>query len=133
MPRPGDTVVTSGVALPSSGASEILPFPRGLPLGTVRESTRLLEENEYYVVVEPIADFRYIEEVLILRYEPAVQPRPAGEEIVEQQMVGAPTARPQPTGPGAATPQPLPNAPGRPASFPEDGLEPDDDVIHQPG
>ncbi|MCL2810478.1 MAG: rod shape-determining protein MreC [Clostridia bacterium] len=73
IPRPGDTVVTSGVGL---------PFPRGLVLGTVRESTRLLEENKYYVVVEPTANFQHIEDVLILRYEPQIEVRPEGEEVV---------------------------------------------------
>ena len=134
VPRPGDTVVTSGVALPSSGDRESLPFPRGLPLGTVRESTRLLEENKYYVVVEPIADFRYIENVLILRYEPAGGTRPGGGEMAEQPMMAAPTVGPQPLAPGPdnATAQPLPNAPGRQAPLPEDGWEPDE-VIDQPG
>ncbi|MCL2544851.1 MAG: rod shape-determining protein MreC [Clostridia bacterium] len=111
VPRPGDVVVTSGVGL---------PFPRGLVLGTVRESTRLLEENKYYVVVEPTADFQHIEDVLILRYVPTIEVRPVGEEIVEQPIMAAPTVRPQPSAPGPdnATPQPLPNAPGRPAPTP---------------
>jgi len=111
VPRPGDTVVTSGVGL---------PFPRGLPLGTVRESTRLLEENKYYVVIEPIADFQHIEDVLILRYEPTIEVRPEGEEVVEQQIISAPEARPLPSGPALSesTPQPLPNAPGRTGATP---------------
>jgi len=141
VPRPGDTVVTSGVGL---------PFPRGLPLGTVRESTRLLEENKYYVVIEPSADFQHIEDVIILRYEPTIEVRPEGEEVVEQQIMAVPTVRPQPEvlDVNAATPQPLPNAPGRMAptpspppegpvldynNLPVDGLEPDDGVIDQPG
>jgi len=141
VPRPGDTVVTSGVALLSSTDSESLLFPRGLPLGTVRESTRLLEENKYYVVVEPIADFRHIEDVLILRYEPTIGGRSGGGESVEQ------PAGPQPWAPSqdGATSQPLPIAPGRTTPSPEDddllwdydGLPEDDwepdDVISQPG
>lgn len=115
VPRPGDTVVTSGVGL---------PFPRGLPLGTVRESTRLLEENKYYVVIEPIADFEHIEDVLILRYEPTIEVLPEGEEILEQQIMAVPTVRPQatPFNAGPVTPEPLPNAPGRPTATPSDPL-----------
>ena len=41
LPRPGDTVVTSGVGM---------SFPKGIPIGTVRESTRGMESNKSYVV-----------------------------------------------------------------------------------
>jgi len=61
LPRPGDTVVTSGVGM---------SFPKGIPIGTVRESTRGMESNKSYIVVEPTADFEHIEYVLVLRYQP---------------------------------------------------------------
>lgn len=61
LPRPGDEVVTSGVGM---------SFPRGIPIGTVRESTRGMEENKQFIVVEPKHDFRHIENVIVLRYKP---------------------------------------------------------------
>lgn len=60
--RPGDVVVTSGVGL---------EFPKGIPIGTVRESTRGMEENKSYVVVEPLVDFQHLEYVTVYRYKPA--------------------------------------------------------------
>lgn len=61
LPRPGDTVVTSGVGM---------SFPKGIPIGTVRESTRGMDSNKSYIVVEPSADFEHIEYVIVLRYQP---------------------------------------------------------------
>lgn len=60
--RPGDVVVTSGVGL---------EFPKGIPIGKVRESTRGMEENKSYVVVEPNVDFQHLEHVTVYRYKPA--------------------------------------------------------------
>jgi len=88
LPRPGDTVVTSGVGM---------SFPKGIPIGTVRESTRGMESNKSYVVVEPIADFEHIEDVIVLRYRPdaeAIQSQDAGEDL---DLVGLQTMRPIPT------------------------------------
>jgi rod shape-determining protein MreC len=88
LPRPGDTVVTSGVGM---------SFPKGIPIGTVRESTRGMESNKSYVVVEPIADFEHIEYVIVLRYQPdaeAVQAREGSEEL---ELVSLETVRPIPT------------------------------------
>ncbi len=62
LPRPGDMVVTSGVGM---------SFPKGIPIGTVRESTRGMESNKQYIVVQPQADFEHIEYVVVLRYRPA--------------------------------------------------------------
>jgi len=64
LPRPGDTVVTSGVGM---------SFPKGIPIGTVRESTRGMESNKSYIVVEPSADFEHIEYVIVLRYQPEAE------------------------------------------------------------
>jgi hypothetical protein len=71
LPRPGDVVVTSGVGSTDeddSGAR--IAFPKGIPIGTVRESTRRLDANKQYIVVEPKADFQHIEYVIVLRYKP---------------------------------------------------------------
>ena len=59
VPRPGDRVITSGIGV---------SFPKGLLIGYVRESTRAIEDNKHYIVVEPAADFEHIENVLVLRY-----------------------------------------------------------------
>ena len=64
LPRPGDQVVTSGVGM---------SFPKGIPIGTVRESTRGMESNKQFVVVEPSADFQHIEYVIVLRYQPEAE------------------------------------------------------------
>ena len=62
LPRQGDTVVTSGVGM---------EFPKGIPIGVVRESTRGMEEGKSYVVIEPIVDFERIEHVIVYRYTPS--------------------------------------------------------------
>ena len=62
LPRPGDMVVTSGVGL---------EFPKGIPIGQVRESTRGMEDNKSYVVLEPIVDFQHLEYVTVYRYKPS--------------------------------------------------------------
>ena len=67
VPRPGDTVVTSGVGL---------SFPKGLKIGVIRESTRYMDENKHYVVIEPYVDFMHIEEVIVLIYEAAQEDMP---------------------------------------------------------
>ena len=61
LPRPGDIVVTSGIGM---------SFPKGIPIGTVRESTRGTDANKKYVVVEPSADFQHLEYVIVYRYKP---------------------------------------------------------------
>ncbi|MBE5801485.1 MAG: rod shape-determining protein MreC [Clostridiales bacterium] len=61
LPRPGDMVVTSGVGM---------SFPKGIPIGKVKESTRGMESNKQYIVVEPQADFQHVEYVIVLRYQP---------------------------------------------------------------
>ena len=89
LPRPGDEVVTSGVSM---------PFPKGIPIGTVRESTRGMEANKQYIVVEPEADFQHIEYVIVLRYQPeagAIQDRSDSSTAVG--LVPLETARPYPT------------------------------------
>ena len=103
LPRPGDLVVTSGV-----GAE----FPKGIPIGYVRESTRGMDENKSFVVVEPIVDFQHLEYVVIYRYRPAyaeaVQQRTSSVVITAAPLV---TARPQPTfqlTDDTVTPTPIP-------------------------
>lgn len=89
LPRPGDIVVTSGVGM---------SFPKGIPIGTVRESTRGMDANKQYIVVEPQADFEHIEYVIVYRYKPqaeAVQGRDNASAAAE--FVPLETARPYPT------------------------------------
>lgn len=84
--RAGDTVITSGVGT---------PFPKGIPIGTVRESTRGLEDNKQYVVIEPIVNFQLLEYVTIFRYVPSYAETAENNEI-EAQMTLVPLATPWP-------------------------------------
>ncbi len=89
LPRTGDTVVTSGVGM---------PFPKGIPIGTVRESTRGMEDNKQFVVIEPIVDFQHLEYVVIYRYIPSYAETAQNSETVAQAtLVPLATARPIPT------------------------------------
>lgn len=93
-PRPGDLVVTSGVGL---------SFPKGIPIGVVRESTRGMDANKQYIVVEPQVDFQHLEYVIVLRYKPraeAIEGRENGRTEVER--VPLESARPSPEVPQIA-------------------------------
>ncbi len=95
LPRPGDTVVTSGVGM---------SFPKGIPIGTVRESTRGMEANKQFIVIEPLADFQHLEYVIALRYKPipeAIEGRENGRANVE--LVPLESARPSPVVPQIAS------------------------------
>ena len=88
LPRPGDLVVTSGVGF---------SFPKGIPIGVVRESTRGMDANKQYIVVEPTVDFQHLEYVIVLRYKPraeAIEGRENGKTEVE--LVPLESARPSP-------------------------------------
>lgn len=88
LPRPGDIVVTSGVGL---------SFPKGIPIGTVRESTRGMDANKQYIVVEPDVDFEHIEYVIVLRYKPAAEAIEGRDTAaVYREFVPLETARPYP-------------------------------------
>lgn len=108
VPRPGDRVITSGVGV---------SFPKGLVIGYVRESTRAIEDNKHYIVVEPAADFEHIENVLVLRYYAEVEAMPDNYNNTEIIVAPIATARPQAVIEEerlmASTPVPLPDAPGR--------------------
>ena len=94
LPRPGDLVVTSGVGL---------SFPKGIPIGVVRESTRGMDANKQYIVLEPQVDFQHLEYVIVLRYKPqaeAVEGRENGRTSVE--LVPLESARPSPEVPKIA-------------------------------
>ena len=89
IPRTGDKVVTSG---------KTLPFPKGIPIGSIIESTRGMESNKQYIVVKPFVDFSHLEYVLVIRY----QPLPDMEEYVPDNLTGIDyypldTPRPMPT------------------------------------
>lgn len=89
LPRPGDVVVTSGVGM---------SFPKGIPIGTVRESTRGMDANKQYIVVEPKVDFEHLEYVIVLRYQPAAEAVEGREQgSIYTEFVPLATARPLPT------------------------------------
>ena len=95
LPRPGDTVVTSGVGM---------SFPKGIPIGTVRESTRGMEANKQYIILEPLADFQHLEYVIVLLYKPvpeAIEGRENGRTSVK--YVPTVSARPSPEVPQIAS------------------------------
>lgn len=87
--RPGDMVVTSGVGL---------EFPKGIPIGVVRESTRGMEENKSYVVIDPVVDFQHLEYVTVYRYRPAyaeaAQARSSAFDGMEFEVLSTPRAVP---------------------------------------
>ncbi len=129
MPRQGDIVVTSGVGV---------EFPKGIPIGTVRESTRGLDAGKSYVVVEPYVDFERVENVIVYRYQPSyAEEAEVREDDVVREFDQLPTARPVPTfaasgefafNAGEVTPTPsiVPEVTDTPT--PEDG----EDVVHDP-
>ena len=95
LPRPGDLVVTSGVGM---------SFPKGIPIGIVRESTRGMDANKQYIVLEPQVDFQHLEYVIVLRYKPeplAVEGREASG--VGTEFVPLESARPSPIVPEIAS------------------------------
>jgi len=92
LPRQGDTVVTSGVGV---------EFPKGIPIGVVRESTRGMEEGKSYVVVEPIVDFERVEYVIVYRYVPTYAEQAEQREETAIIYTGLPTPRIVPTFPAS--------------------------------
>ena len=90
LPRPGDVVVTSGVGL---------EFPKGIPIGYIRESTRGMEENKSYVVLEPVVDFQHLEYVTVYRYRPSYAEDAQSRVNTSQniRLEALTTARPVPT------------------------------------
>ncbi|MBR0515177.1 MAG: rod shape-determining protein MreC [Clostridia bacterium] len=92
IPRSGDYVVTSGVGM---------SFPKGIPIGVIRESTRGMQDNKQFIVVEPMVDFAHLEYVIVLRYKPnpiAVE----GRESESLELVPLESARPSPVIPDVA-------------------------------
>lgn len=95
LPRPGDLVVTSGVGM---------SFPKGIPIGIVRNSTRGMDANKQYIVLEPQVDFQHLEYVIVLRYQPdaeAIQGRENGRSNLP--LVPLESARPSPVVPEIAS------------------------------
>ena len=60
LPKPGDQVVTSGIGK---------PFPKGILIGTVEESTRGSDESKQYIVLNPSVDFQHLDHVKVLLYK----------------------------------------------------------------
>ena len=124
LPRPGDLVVTSGVGM---------SFPKGIPIGVVRESTRGMDANKQFIVLEPQVDFQHLEYVIVLRYKPvaeAIEGRENGRTNVE--LVPLEPARPSPVVPEIAsslfesqdTATPDPNATETPSPEPTESPTP---------
>ena len=106
LPRPGDMVVTSGIGL---------QLPKGIPIGTVRESTRGLEDNKQFIVIEPIADFDHIEYVIVYRYRPNYAQQATGPEV-QASFIPLPSIKPVPTFIGQPAPVETPGASGSPGA-----------------
>ena len=87
LPRPGDTVVTSGVGL---------EFPKGIPIGYIRESTRGMEDNKSYVVLEPVVDFQHLEYVTVYRYKPTYAEPAQQRDTTSASLKIEPLSTPQP-------------------------------------
>ena len=88
IPRPGDKVVTSGYSM---------PFPKGIPIGTVRESTRGMDANKQYIVVEPLVDFYHIEYVIVYKYQPTPEAFVSRGGGTDRELIPLDTPRPKPT------------------------------------
>ena len=139
LPRPGDLVVTSGVGM---------SFPKGIPIGIVRESTRGMDANKQYIVLEPQVDFQHLEYVIVLRYKPkagVVEGRENGKTSME--LVPLESARPSPeipqiaaslfdsptpasAGPaveGTPSPAPEPEETPSPVPLPAEGTDTEDE------
>lgn len=106
LPRPGDKVVTSGYGF---------EFIKGIPIGSVRESTRGVDDNRPYIVIEPFADFDHIEYVIVYRYRPTHPEKSERRDSAEElPLVTLPPAEPVPTfigqPPPPETPMPEPGA-----------------------
>lgn len=81
-----------------------MSFPKGIPIGTVRESTRGMDSNKQYIVIEPSADFQHIEYVIVLRYKPAAEAIEGRENgRTDVQFVPLESARPSPVVPEIAS------------------------------
>jgi len=139
LPRPGDVVVTSGVGL---------EFPKGIPIGYIRESTRGMDENKSYVVLEPVVDFQHLEYVTVYRYKPSyAESAQIREDNLQLELKAIPTIRPVPTfsmgnvsdflfsvtpAPGAATPQATQAPTPAPSSVPSTTATPDPNATKRP-
>lgn len=134
LPRPGDMVVTSGVGL---------EFPKGIPIGEVRESTRGMEDNKSYVVLEPVVDFQHLEYVTVYRYKPSYaeaaqsrssssvtsleplstpQPIPTFQVGAVSDFIFSPSPSPEAT-PEGQTPEPDASASVAPTASPSSGVQ----------
>ena len=125
VPRPNDIVITSGVMTTGVEQGSVAEhMPKGLKIGTVRESARHADANKNYIIVQPFVDFMHIELVLVYRYVADPEHMQfADDGQVSYTPVQLDTPRPMPTiGMGdtqmfGATPTPIP----RPGRVPDSG------------
>jgi hypothetical protein len=67
--RPGDTVITSGIAEIREGASDpgaAAPTPRGFPVGTIVETSSPSDQIFKLIVVDPAASLDFNESVFVV-------------------------------------------------------------------
>ena len=80
--------MTSGVGV---------PFPKGIPIGEIEESTRGMDANKKYIVLKPLVDFEHLEYLIVWIYKPdyaePIEGRDSGLNI---EFVPLETARPSP-------------------------------------
>lgn len=112
LPRPGDVVETSNI-----GAA----FPKGIVIGTVRESPRQFEGNKSYITIDPAVNFSSISSVAVF-----ISGEIQAADIPEYQnslaygpdsFVATPTA----------LPETVPELPGSSNFYSEPTPSPDDD------
>ena len=96
LPRPGDLVVTSGVAM---------NFIPEIPIGTVTASTRGMQEKNQYIEITPLVDFSHLESVIVFRYKPDYAEPIERRENADANIALVPleTARPSPQVPEVAS------------------------------
>lgn len=131
LPRPGDRVVTSGVGI---------EFPKGIPVGYVRESTRQLDDSKQYIVLDPIVDFEHLEHVVVFRYRPLyAEEAPDNRTQAQSTFVPLPSIAPVPTfigqpepvltpGPDGQIPEPTESPTPEPTQTPLPTRDPNETV-----
>ncbi|AEV67788.1 rod shape-determining protein MreC [Acetivibrio clariflavus] len=62
---PADADVSAGDRVETSGVGGI--YPKGILIGTVREVRQRTNELDRYAIIEPVVDFKRLEEVFILK------------------------------------------------------------------
>lgn len=111
-----DNTLTPGEQIVTSGGDRI--FPKGLPIGSVREVTGTNKEGFLNVRINPASDLNRLEEVLVITK--IVEKAPDSNElsgpirasdILAQRLPSVPQKPPEPAAKDAKKPETSPNAP----------------------